>query len=75
MQIYFNSRVSSGVQDLPGNNIHYGHPVEKKNKNQPDFYCLQQRMVPYKNRKSFRPTSAVKTNGHENERCNIILKY
>lgn len=32
MQIYFHSGVSSGVQDLPGNNIHYGHPVEKKEK-------------------------------------------
>lgn len=30
MQIYFHSWVSPGVQDLPGNNIHYGHPVKNK---------------------------------------------
>lgn len=36
MQIYFHSGVSPGVQDLPGNNIHYGHPVEDT-KNSPIF--------------------------------------
>ena len=30
MQIYFHSGVSSGVQDLPGNNTYYRHPVQKE---------------------------------------------
>jgi len=32
MQIYFHGGVSPGVQDFPGNNILYRHPLKKKKK-------------------------------------------